>query len=76
VHTTENNTASKHFRLNEAKLKHAQELFGAATESETIERALDMAIEEHERNRIVEEAHRNFLKSGILIGDVFGRLAE
>jgi len=66
----------KHFRLNKNKLKRAQTLLKTATETETVERALDLAIEEQERNRIVEKAHRDFLKSGIVIRDVFGRLAE
>ena len=66
----------KHFRLNKNKLKRAQTLLDAATETETVERALDLAIQEQERNRIVEKAHREFLKSGIVIRDVFGRLAE
>jgi hypothetical protein len=66
----------KHFRLNKNKLKRAQTLLEAATETETVERALDLAIEEQERNRIVEKAHREFLKSGIVIRDVFGRLTE
>ena len=66
----------KHFRLDSVKLKRAQKLLEAATETETVERALDLAIEERERNRITEEAHRNFLKSGIVLRDVFGSLAE
>lgn len=66
----------KHFRLNKNKLKRAQTLLETATETETVERALDLAIEEQERNRLVEKAHREFLKSGIVILDVFGRLAE
>jgi len=66
----------KHFRLDSVKLKRAQKLLDAATETETVERALDLAIEEHERNRITEQAHRNFLKSGIVIRDVFGSLAK
>jgi hypothetical protein len=66
----------KHFRLNKNKLKRAQTLLETATETETVERALDLAIEEQERNRLVEKAHREFLKSGIVIRDVFGRLAE
>ncbi len=66
----------KHFRLDQNKLKKAQSVFQASTETETIDRALDLAIEEHKRNRIVEKAHRDFLKSGIQIRDVFGSLAD
>jgi hypothetical protein len=66
----------KHFRLDKNKLKRAQALLKATTETEAVERALDLAIEEQERNRIVEKAHREFLESGIVIRDVFGRLAD
>jgi hypothetical protein len=69
-------TVHKHFRLNPARLKLAQTLLEAPTETETIERALDLAITEHERNRITEQAHREFIESGIVIRDVFGRLTE
>jgi hypothetical protein len=66
----------KHFRLDKNKLKQAQAVFDAPTETEAINRALDFAIEEHERNRIVAKAHREFVESGIEIRDVFGSLAE
>ena len=64
----------KHFRLDKNKLKRAQEAFGTSTETETVERALDLAIEEYERNRMVAKAHREFVESGIVIRDVFGSL--
>jgi hypothetical protein len=66
--------AHKHFRLNSAKIRKAQRLLRARTETETIERALDAVIAEHERDRIVQEAHERFLRSGIKIRDVFGVL--
>jgi hypothetical protein len=66
--------AHKHFRLDSAKLKLAQRVLAAATETETIERALDLAISEHERNRVTRAANRKFLESGVVIRDVFGRL--
>jgi hypothetical protein len=66
----------KHFRLDAAKLKRAQKLLDAPTETETVERAIDLAILEHERNRMAAEANRRFLKSGIAIRDVFGALEE
>lgn len=66
----------KHFRLDSIKLKRAQKVLEATTETETIERALDLAISEHERNRMTAEANRKFLKSGVIIRDVFGRLDE
>jgi hypothetical protein len=61
----------KHFRLDAGKLKRAQKVLDAATETETVERALDLAILEHERNRLTAEANRRFLRSGIAIRDVF-----
>jgi hypothetical protein len=66
----------KHFRLDRNKLKQAQAVFDASTETEAVNRALDFAIEEHERNRIVAKAHREFVESGIEIRDVFGSLAK
>ncbi len=66
----------KHFRLDNAKLKRAQKVLETATETETVERALDLAILEHERSRIAAEANRQFLKSGVRIRDVFGAIAE
>jgi hypothetical protein len=67
-------TIHKHFRLDQVKLKRAQKVLDAATETETVERALDLAISEYERNRMVGEANRRFLKSGISIRDAFGAL--
>ena len=52
----------KHFQLDSSKIKRAQKALRAATETETIERALDIAIEEHEKNRIVHEANERFLE--------------
>jgi hypothetical protein len=69
-------TIHKHFRLDQGKLKRAQKVLDAATETETVERALDLAISEYERNRMVEEANRRFLKSGISIRDAFGALGD
>jgi hypothetical protein len=66
----------KHFRLDGAKLKRAQKLLNAPTETETVERALDLAIAEEERDRRVREAHEEFFRSGIRIRDVFGALGE
>jgi ribosomal protein S4 len=68
--------AHKHFRLDPAKIKRAQRLLKAGTETETIDRALDVVISEHERNRLAWEANERFIRSGIKIKDVYGRLAE
>lgn len=64
----------KHFQLDARKITRAQKLLRAKTETETIERALDRVIEESERSRIVREANRRFLESGVEIRDVFGAL--
>lgn len=66
----------KHFRLDSHKIKRAQRLLDADTETEAIERALDLVISEHERDRIAWEAHERFLKSGIEIKDVYGKLSD
>jgi hypothetical protein len=64
----------KHFRLDAAKLKRAQKLMDAPTETETVERAIDLAILEHERNRIANQAHDRFVRSKISVRDVYGVL--
>jgi hypothetical protein len=46
----------------------------AKTETETVERALGLAIAEHESNRLVLEATERFVKSGIDIKDIYGTL--
>lgn len=66
----------KRYALDETKLKQAQRLLGAKTEAETIERALEEVISEHERQRRAWAATERFLKSGAVIKDVFGRLGE
>jgi len=64
----------KHFRLDATKLKRAQKLMNAPTETETIERAIDIAILEHERNRIATRAHDRFVRSKATVRDVYGVL--
>jgi len=44
----------------------------AQTETESIERALDFAIAEHEKNPLALHATERFIKSGIEIKDVYG----
>jgi hypothetical protein len=58
------------------KIKRAQKALQAKTETETIERALDLAIAEQKRNRLILEATESFVKSGISIKDVYGVLGE
>lgn len=66
----------KHFRLDSGKISRAQKVLNAQTETETIERALDMVLSEHERNQLAWEAHQRFLGSSIEISDVYGKAAE
>ncbi len=70
------NRSHKHFQLDVVKIKRAQKALRAKTETETIERALDLAIAEERRNRLVLEATERFLKSGIEIQDVYGTLGR
>ena len=64
----------KHFQLDAMKIKRAQRALRTKTETETIERALDLAIAEQQRNRLVLEANERFVKSGIEIKDLYGTL--
>lgn len=63
----------KHLVLDQAKIKRAQKALGAKTETETIERALEMVISEDERNRRAWAATERLIAGGIQIKDVFGR---
>ena len=63
-----------HFQLDASKIKRAQRALQARTETEAIERALDFAISEHEKNRLVADATERFVRSGIEIKDVYGTL--
>ena len=69
---------NKHLILNQAKLKKAQQVLGAKTETEAIERALDSVINEAAHNRQAWVAHEKFIKAAarnhLVIEDVFGRL--
>lgn len=64
----------KHFRLDAVKIRRAQKLLRAGTETETIERALDLVISEHEKNRLAAKANERFVKSGVVVKDVYGTL--
>ncbi len=71
---TARNRSHKHFQLDSMKIKRAQKALRAKTETETIERALELVIAEHRKNRLALEATQRFLKSGIDIEDVYGTL--
>jgi hypothetical protein len=66
----------KHYRLDTTKIKRAQRVLQANTETETIDRALDLVISEDERNRLVRQAHDEFVRSGARVDDVYGALED
>ena len=70
--TTATKRTHKHFQLDPSKIKRAQRVLRAKTETQAIERALDFAIAEHEKNRLARQATEKFLNSGIEIKDVYG----
>ena len=74
--TAKTQLTHKHFRLDNAKLKRAQRLLEAGTETEAINRALDLVIEEHRRDRLAREANQRFFSSGAAIEDVYGKLLD
>jgi hypothetical protein len=71
---TAGNRIHKHFQLDAKKITRAQKLLRAKTETETIEKALDRVIQEERSNRLIREAHRRFIESGVQIKDIFGAL--
>ena len=71
-----NKRSHKHFQLDSIKIKRAQKLLRADTETEAIERALDLVIAEHEKHRLTLAANDRFVKSGAAIKDVYGTLED
>lgn len=71
---------NKHLILDQTKLKKAQQILEAKTETEAIERALERVISAAEKDRQAWAAHERFLKAavreGLTIRDVFGRLED
>lgn len=65
---------NKHLILDQVKLKKAQKVLGARTETETIERALEQVISEAEKDRRAWAATEKLIRSGVQIKDVFGRV--
>ncbi len=74
--TTRAKRSHKHFQLNARQIKLAQKALRAKTETETIEKALELAIAAERSNRMAHEANARFLRSGIVIEDVYGNLDE
>jgi hypothetical protein len=66
----------KHFRLSAAKIRRAQRLLHVRTETEAIERALDLVIAEYERDELAADANDRFLRSGAVLTEVDRKLAE
>ncbi|HWF14021.1 MAG TPA: hypothetical protein VG272_09830 [Candidatus Acidoferrales bacterium] len=66
----------KHFRLDSNKISRAQKVLRTETETETIERALDIVLSEHKKNQLAWSAHQHFLDSGIEVKDVYGQGRE
>lgn len=56
------------------KIKCAQKVLHARTETEAIERALDLVVPEPHRNRLAAEASECFVRSGIAVNDANGTL--
>jgi len=56
----------KHLLLDQGKIEKAQKALGARTETETIERALEIVIGEDERNHRAWAATEKLVKNGIL----------
>jgi outer membrane protein TolC len=74
--TAKSRIRHKHFRLDSSKISRAQKVLNAETETETIDRALDIVISEHKRNQLAREANQRFLESGIELRDVYGKGTE
>ncbi len=74
--TTRAKRSHKHYQLDFMKIKRAQKLLRTKTETETIERALDIAISQEESIRLARDANARFLRSGIVIEDVYGNLDD
>jgi hypothetical protein len=64
----------KYLWLDAGKLRRAQKALGAKTETETIELALDLVIAEDRKNRLLWGATERFLRSGVVINDVYGNV--
>jgi hypothetical protein len=67
---------TKRYVLDETKIKRARKLLGTKTDAETIDRALDEVITERERSARAWAATERFIKSRVVIKDVFGRITD
>jgi hypothetical protein len=73
---TAGNRTHKHLQLDAMKIKRAQKILRAKTETEAIERALDFTIDELRKNRVLAKANERFVRSGVEIRDVYGTLED
>ena len=71
--TAKSRVRHKHYRLDSNKIARAQKALRASTETETIERALDLVLSEQMRNQLAQEAQERFLQSGAEIEDLYGK---
>jgi len=62
---TTSRKARKQFVLDQSKIRKAKKILGARTETETVDRALDLIIANDELDR----AHQKFATSGAIIRD-------
>jgi Arc/MetJ family transcription regulator len=69
---TSSRKTRKQFVLDQRKIQKAKKILGAKTETETVDRALDVIIANDELDR----AHQEFVSSGVTIRDAFGRLGR
>jgi hypothetical protein len=76
MRSTATTRKSKHLLLDPNKLKKAQQVLGAKTETETVERALALVISEAEKDRRAWMATEKLVRSGVAITDVFGRVTD
>lgn len=65
---TTSRKAGKQFTLDQRKIRKAKKILGARTETETVDRALDLIIANEELDR----AHQEFATSGVVIREVLG----
>lgn len=64
----------KHVRMDAVKIRRLKKVMNAKTDTEVLSRAVDIALSEYDKNRIVLKATKEFLQSGIEIQDVLGAL--
>lgn len=64
----------EYFRLDASRLSPAQKILRPDSETETIERALDLVLPEHRRNQLAWGANERFLMGKIELKDAYDGL--